>query len=151
MNEHQKISPDDAPAYGIEADPSDSRGVNKMNAIPRRNDLVAEYRRKPKRKFLQIDVWREDEPRMYEPHYTDEEGDVTQAINTWELRNTNCPIRIQIPTDADKKLVLTLLRKILRSLENGWWEEVKRSQGTRAYGDNWMDAWLLERPEDAED
>ena len=92
-----------------------------MNETPKRSDLVAEYRRKPKRKFFQIDAWREDEPRMYEPHYTDEEGDVTQAINTWELRNTECPIRIQIPADADKQLVIALLKKILHKFENGWW------------------------------
>jgi len=90
-----------------------------------RSDLVAEYRRKPQRKFLQIDAWREDEPRMYEPHYTDATGDVTQGINAWELRNTNCPVRIQIPVDADKELVVTLLKKVLHKFECGWWEELK--------------------------
>jgi hypothetical protein len=66
---------------------------------------------------------------MYEPHYTDEVGDVAQAINTWELRNTNCPVRIQIPVDADKELVITLLRKILHKLENGWGMNSKPSAG----------------------
>ena len=122
-----------------------------MNETPKRSDLVAEYRRKPKRKFFQIDTWREDEPRMYEPHYTDEEGDVTQAINTWELRNTECPIRIQIPADADKQLVIALLKKILHKFENGWWDKLENLDGTRAYGDSWMDAWLLECAEVTED
>ena len=122
-----------------------------MNETPKRSDLVAEYQRKPMRKFLQIDAWREDEPRMYEPHYTDEDADVTQAINTWELRNTNCPLRLQIPVDADKELVFVLLKKILHRLENGWWDKVKDLDGTRAYGDGWMDTWLLERSEVADD
>ncbi|MCG3147243.1 MAG: hypothetical protein PCFJNLEI_00681 [Verrucomicrobiae bacterium] len=122
-----------------------------MNEPPKRSELVAEYQRKPKRKFLQIDAWREDEPRMYEPHYTDEDGDVTQATNGWELRNTNCPVRIQIPVNADKELVLELLKKIHHKLETGWWEQVIGLQGTRHFGGAWMDAWLHVRPEVAED
>ena len=122
-----------------------------MNETPKRSELVTEYRRKPKRKFLQIDAWREDEPRMYEPHYTGADGDVTQGINTWELRNTECPVRIQITVNVDKALVLVLLSKILHQLESGWWDELTSLDGTRPYGDSWMDNWLLERSEVTED
>jgi hypothetical protein len=122
-----------------------------MKETPKRSDLVAENRRKPKRKFLQIDAWREDQPRMHEPHYTDKDGDVTQGVNTWELRNTDCPVRLQISVHADKELVFVLLKKIIHKLENGWGDELKHLCGTRAYGNSWMDAWRLERPEIKED
>ena len=91
-----------------------------MDRVPTHEQMLEHYRRKPLRKFLQIEGWREDTPRMGWPNYTDRNGRVIQTMVVWELRNTDFPIRIQVPMDAPKEEVLILLKKAIRRLASDW-------------------------------
>jgi hypothetical protein len=94
---------------------------------PTRDRLLAEYAEKPIRKVLQLDCWYQD----YISHgviASGREGHIVMAGETYELRNTTFPVRVQISEGADKETVLALLATTYSMLASRWkssgWESV---------------------------
>lgn len=85
---------------------------------PGREQLLSEYARKPVRRFAQIDCWEEDSGSTVLPG--DGERYVVMGGETYELRNTDFPVRIQIADGADKETVLELLAKAYSVLSEDW-------------------------------
>ncbi len=86
--------------------------------VPSREQLLSEYAHQPVRRFAQIDCWQEDGNTTILPG--DGERYMVLGGETYELRNTNFPVRIQIADDADKETVLELLAKAYRVLTEDW-------------------------------
>ena len=85
---------------------------------PSRERLLSEYARKPVRRFAQIDCWEEGPGNTVLPG--DGERYVVMGGETYELRNTDFPVRIQILDGADKETVLELLAKAYSVLAEDW-------------------------------
>jgi hypothetical protein len=86
--------------------------------VPSREQLLSEYALKPVRRFAQIDCWEEDGGNTVLPG--DGERYVVMGGETYELRNTDFPVRIQIADGADKETVLDLLAKAYSVLAEDW-------------------------------
>jgi hypothetical protein len=81
--------------------------------------LLRKYAKKPVRKFIQIDGWVQEYDRRNVLN-GDGDGHVLMTGETYELRNTADPLRVQIPEGADKETVLALLAKAYRLLADDW-------------------------------
>jgi hypothetical protein len=98
-----------------------------MNHKPRRPpssklDLLRESARKPVRRLVQVDCWRAEGPGPVTP---DDDGHVIMSGETFELRNTDFPLRVQIQPDADRDEVIALLRKVTAYLKRDWFALVR--------------------------
>ena len=107
--------------------------MKKVKPTPKK--LLKKYKRGKLGRFLQIEGWREHPPRMGFPNWNDRNGRVIQGRFIWYFRDPDIPLRIMIPEGAKKEEVLILLKKIIRSLRSGWWEELwHRARVTPAKG-----------------
>jgi hypothetical protein len=84
---------------------------------PSKLDLLRENARKPVRRLVQFDCWRAE---AHSPATPDDDGHVIMRAETYELRNTDFPLRVQIQPGADRDEVLAMLRKVTAWLEREW-------------------------------
>src|SRR5262249_30222845 len=85
---------------------------------PAPEGLLAHYAEKPARWFLQLDGWEMADPD--DRFMPDEEGHVVSHRLTFDLRSSDCPVRVQIHESASKDTVIALLKKIVLEVENNW-------------------------------
>ena len=86
--------------------------------VPSRERLLSEYARKPVQRFVQIDCWKEDGGNTVLPGHW--ERSVVMGGETYELRNTDFLVRIQIADGAEKETVLELLARAYSVLAQDW-------------------------------
>ena len=100
------------------------RRENMKTVKPTPRKVLKKYKRGKLGRFLQIEGWREHPPRMGFPNWNDRNGRVIQGRFIWDFRDPDIPLRIMIPEGAKKEEVLILLKKMIRRLRSGWWEEL---------------------------
>ena len=81
--------------------------------------LIAAACSKTVRQFMQYDGWSHDcDAPLFHP---DPDGHCISFNHTWELRRSDCPVRVQInPYATSKTEVLALLKKIRQCIKRGW-------------------------------
>jgi hypothetical protein len=103
------------------------RGEKMKKTTPTPHELLKEYKRREVGRFLKLEGWREHPPQMGFPNWNDRNGRVIQGQFVWSFKDADIPLRIMIPEGAKKEEVLILLKKIIRRLRSGWWEELWKS------------------------
>lgn len=86
--------------------------------VPSREQLLSEYAHKPVRRFAHIDCWVENGSNTVLPG--DGERYVVMGGETYELRNTDFPVRVQIADGTNKETALDLLAKAYSVLAEDW-------------------------------